>query len=238
MKCKHCGAIIREGNRYCLSCGSKAVKKREWGAGRHKRRKIIFATGGALLLLVAVLAVLALTGMLSVVGSGKRVVDNNGIIQAGEYKVGVDLPAGEYYLVADGETASGGLFIVSSSADSENVEDIICTENFVSSVYVTVKNGQNFNFINSHAIASNKAKQENSAFLGEGMYKSGPDISPGKYDIYPMNGKNTYFGIYKIYQDSLYIGNSMVDIGYFDEASCFEIKEGQYIMIIDAYIEK
>ena len=66
---------------------------------------------------------------------------SSGVVPEGMYRVGVDIPAGEYKL--HNNTEYDGYYEVrSSSLASEGFDSIITNENFSGDVYVTVQEGQ------------------------------------------------------------------------------------------------
>lgn len=72
------------------------------------------------------------------VGSAPSIIPENGLYKDGEYKVGKDIPAGEYELISNTEM---GYFEVSK--DSNGTLDSIITNDFVTSnAYVTVEDGE------------------------------------------------------------------------------------------------
>lgn len=178
------------------------------------------------------------TDLIEQAGDPMGDAEGHRVIEAGTYKIGEDIPAGEYYFVVTKDADNGGIVEVSANGSFDDITQISCSEFIGASLYLTVFDNQYLHFIDCTAVQSKKTEIGRDAKLyEEGMYKVGQDIRPGKYDIYPMNGKNTYFGIYVIYKDSLHNEESIVDMEYFDEASYVEIEEGQYLIIEDAYIE-
>lgn len=72
------------------------------------------------------------------VASAPSIIPENGLYKDGEYKVGKDIPAGEYELISNTEM---GYFEVSK--DSNGTLDSIITNDFVTSnAYVTVEDGE------------------------------------------------------------------------------------------------
>lgn len=75
--------------------------------------------------------------------------------KSGMFKVGTDLPAGEYKLVIDKTskhlegTGLGGYYEVSSDS-THNLETIIANDNFEDSTYLTVSDGQYLKLSNCH----------------------------------------------------------------------------------------
>lgn len=66
-----------------------------------------------------------------------KVDASSGMLPAGKYKVGVDLPAGEYKLTPSGS----GYYGLSTSA-SESMDVLVSNDNFDTDIYLTVQDGQ------------------------------------------------------------------------------------------------
>lgn len=85
-------------------------------------------------------------------------------IKAGMYKVGTDLPAGEYLLYPEG----AGYFQVTKDSTG-NFDSIITNDNFSGTRYLTVSNGQYLDFRNAKMIPVSKAevqKPQNNVYPG------------------------------------------------------------------------
>ena len=92
----------------------------------------------------------------------------------GMYKVGKDIPAGEYWIIAT-EKDYSGYFCVSSDSSGDS---IIFNENFDTWVYATVKDGEYIEITRAEMCPSEKAPDMhfNSSAVLEGVYKIGKDI--------------------------------------------------------------
>ena len=64
-------------------------------------------------------------------------VSADGFLSAGMYKVGVDLPAGEYKVIADGMG-----YVEVNTASLHSLNNIVSNDNFQGERYITVKDGQ------------------------------------------------------------------------------------------------
>lgn len=141
----------------------------------------------------------------------------------GMYKVGVDLPAGEYCFVA-----SGGIGYGCVSADS-NQDDILENEMFEHTWFVTVSDGQ---YLEASRCAFVVAKDvvlniEPDGSFEEGMYRVGIDIPAGEYKLTSTDG-----GYYCIYKNSV-PPFDIVSNDLFDGSSYVTVKEGQYLKTSD-----
>lgn len=66
----------------------------------------------------------------------------NGIYGDGMYKVGFDIPAGEYKIYVDEDSLMGTGYCEVSTGCGHTIGDIISNDNFEGSKYLTVKDGQ------------------------------------------------------------------------------------------------
>lgn len=141
--------------------------------------------------------------------------------QSGQYKVGVDLPAGEYLVVAQGT----GYFCVSSDA---NADDILFNDNFNNNSIITVANGQYVELTRCYAIPFAEAPNfcEGKTVLDEGMYKVGYHLPAGEYKI---TASGTSMGYYCIYPDSTH--NDILSNDNFNGSRYISVSDGQYLVL-------
>ena len=138
----------------------------------------------------------------------------------GMYKVGSDLPAGEYCFVATGGSGYGCV-----SKDS-NQNDILENEMFEHTWFVTVSDGQYLEasrcaFVVAADVVLNI---EPDGSFEEGMYRVGIDIPAGEYKLTTDDS-----GYYCIYKDSV-PPFDIVSNDLFDGSSYVTVKDGQYLM--------
>ena len=141
----------------------------------------------------------------------------------GIYKVGSDLPAGEYlFVVTD---TSGGYVCV--SADS-NKDDIIENENVELCWLATVENGQYLEVRDCAFIHAELGTLNTNAdgSFSAGMYRVGVDIPEGEYKL-TSNDDGGYWCIYKNSELPLDIVNNDL----FDVSAYVTVKDGQYLKI-------
>jgi hypothetical protein len=154
-------------------------------------------------------------------------------IKEGMYKVGTDVAAGEYLIAS---TASMAYFQVTKDS-SGTFESIIANDNFDTVRYIKIKDGQYIELKNAEMAPIDKAPvlQAVDGKYISGMYKVGRDIAPGEYKVIPDEGNMSYV---EVSSDSS--GNLMdiVSNDNFDSPKYITIKEGQYIKLNGAYIEK
>lgn len=99
------------------------------------------------------------------------------------YEVGVDIPAGEYKMYADGY----GFAYRYGESDASGRNETITFQNFG---YVTLQKGQSVAFSEAYAVPIAEAKPYNPAEYDNkytaGMYKIGFDAPAGTYETYGM----------------------------------------------------
>lgn len=151
----------------------------------------------------------------------KGTVDNP--YRAGMYKVGTDLPAGEYLFFSTGSSRA----YVCASTDS-NQDDILENENFNGTFFMTVSEGQYLeakrcNFIKA---SEGTVKISEDGSFGEGTYRVGIDIPAGEYRL-TSDEDRAYWCLYP---------NSRIPFDIYDndnfEGSTFvTVRDGQYLYI-------
>ena len=148
------------------------------------------------------------------------------IYSNGMYKIGTDMPAGEYLL-----TSSSGYYEVTSDSTG-SFESIITNDNYTNRAYVTVFEGQYFQFDGS-AIPVSEAAVFNAGngVYPEGMYLVGKDIPAGEYKIVPSGS-----GYYEVTSDSTGSFESIITNDNFDGDIYITVENGQYLSLSRAKI--
>lgn len=141
----------------------------------------------------------------------------------GQYKVGEDIPRGEYVVFS---TDDLGYFSVTSDA---NGNDIIANENFSYNSIISIENGEYFELANCKAVPINLVTEL--SIEKSNMLKVGTHISPGEYKLIP-NDENAY---YCIYNDSRHSDIEANDI--FETQTYVNVLEGQYLVLNNCTIE-
>ena len=144
---------------------------------------------------------------------------------AGMYKIGVDMPAGEYILFCDSDVK--GYFCVSSDS---NQKDIIQNENFEYNSIITVNDGEYFDLERSYAVPSSDNPQVDTS--GSGMFEVGKHIPSGEYKLI---GTSDVKGYYCIYDDSRQ--DHIVANQNFNNSTYVTVSDGQYLLLDRCYIE-
>lgn len=143
--------------------------------------------------------------------------------RSGMYKVGTDLPAGEYLFFSN---ASQRAYVCASS--DSNQDDILENNNFSNSFFMTVADGQYLEasrcyFINAsdYTVPIN----EDGSF-DEGMYRVGIDIPAGEYKLTAEEDR----AYWCLYNNSV-VPFDIEDNDLFEGNTYVTVREGQYLII-------
>ncbi len=142
----------------------------------------------------------------------------------GQYKVGVNLPAGDY--IAYPTDSLGGFFEITSDA---NGSDIIAIDNFDGQRYFSVKNGE---YLTLHRCEARKVSDKikfnykSGKTISDGQYLVGDDIPAGEY-LAKQTGSSG--GYYAICSDAN--GENIIANDFFNGQSYFTLKNGEYLLL-------
>jgi len=157
--------------------------------------------------------------------------------EAGMYKIGTDMPAGEYKLFAN-ETFFGLSYFSVSKDSSGSLSSIIANDNYPNFTYVTVKDGQYFEFSNAYAVhvdVIDPYEASDNKYI-PGMYKVGFDIPAGEYKlIYDGDSMYAYFARMS---DSTHTIYSIIANDNFDTDKYVTVNSGEYFAFTGCYINK
>lgn len=140
-----------------------------------------------------------------------------------KYKVGVDMPVGEYKLICSDRRA---YYCISSDANGQR---IIQNDNFYCQAYIDVHYGQYVELCRCYALPVSEAPlfDNSSGVYGPGEYKVGIEIPAGEYRLTALANR----GYYSL---EVYGGNGSRDIitnDNFTNATYVEIKRGQILVL-------
>ncbi len=146
----------------------------------------------------------------------------------GMYKVGTDIPAGEYCLFSDDEY--GGYYSVCKNSNVDDIDSIINNDNFDYNAFVTVSDGQYLELSRAYAVPvgdidGKKYKIETD---GEGTFRVGTDIEAGEYKLECTEAE--YSGYYCVY-DSSDPEADIVGNDSFDGQAYVTVTDGQYLQL-------
>lgn len=146
----------------------------------------------------------------------------------GMYKVGKDIPAGEYVLYA---TNGSGYFSVNKNA-SGSFDAIITNEVFKTNSIITVKNGQYLELNRCKAVKASDVKVNTS---GEGMFRVGIDIAPGTYQLIATRSP---YGYVEVSSNSFHDFNNIIMNDNFSKNKYIDLKKGQYLKLSGSKIKR
>lgn len=150
--------------------------------------------------------------------------------EPGTYKVGTDLPAGEYLVLCISQIP--GYFGVYADA---NKSDIIHNNNFEVNSYVTVEDGDYFEASRSLIISVEEFNKYYHIVSRESgaMLKVGIDIEPGEYKLICEDGEDGYYSILSDSRQGDIIANDI-----FENSTYVSISNGQYLELSRCHIEE
>lgn len=219
---------------FCPDCGADLTGSKT-PSGKPKKGK---KKGWIIAIIVAIIVIFAVSIMggndTDGSGAGPNQEQTNGgtyneedgeWIKAGMYKVGSDIPAGEYLVQSTGASC----YIQVSSDSSGTLDSIVSNDNVTTHTYITVEDGQYFEVKFGKFMDANKAEAFTpvNGELGEGTYKVGKDIKAGEYKI-RSDGSSAYFQVSKDSKNTL---NSIVSNDNFTGEKYVTIADGQYITV-------
>ncbi len=175
-------------------------------------------------LIISIILILGMAGMSFASGTLTDPSDDSQISEkytVGQYKVGVDIPAGEYFLFAVNGT---GYFCVSSDS---NQDDIIQNDNFDYNSIITVQDGTYFELVRCEAIPLNEVSNNDIDVSGSGFFKIGLHIPSGEYKLEADAGETGY---YCIYNDSTQ--EEIVSNNNFETSQYVTVNDGQYLELV------
>ena len=161
-------------------------------------------------------------------------VNSDGSFLPAQYKVGRDIPAGDYVLVYQSTEEYGDFYIESNSYNE--LSSICGYDSYRGRIYVTLTAGQYFTFDAgiAYPVAIAPALDKSQPELYDGMYLVGTDIPAGTYTIYPPEEDNLISGYYVVYSDQTHSDDSV--LGYDDlisGSSTVTVTDGQYLYVFN-----
>lgn len=156
-------------------------------------------------------------------------------IQSGTYKVGTDLDAGEYLVVAD-----AFMGYVEVSKDSTGAQENIVFNTTLSPrahVYVTVQDGEYFKVDAGkiYPVADAPSLIPNEGVYKNGQYKVGTDIPAGEYKY--VLDSTVGMGYVEVASDSRHDIISIISNETPLADGYITVSNGQYLTLEDVYIE-
>lgn len=148
----------------------------------------------------------------------------------GQWKVGTDIPAGEYILLNRSDRSA--YFSVTSDANGDN---ILFNELFEVNSIVTVYNGEYIELSRCVAVEIKEFRKHYffDEWIGGMMLVVGVDIPAGEYRVIADSDNN--MGYYCIYGDSRH--DDILTNDLFERSAYVKVKKGQYLILSNCYIE-
>ncbi len=156
-------------------------------------------------------------------------------IKPGMYRVGNDIPAGEYVLQAT--SAGNSSYFEIASDSSGQLSSIIYNGSFYNTSIITVTNGQYLTINRCDAAEISKAPNyaTGKEVLPEGMYKVGLHIPAGEYILTATSESRS--GYFCVYSSSVQTLANIVANGSFNGNRYITIRDGQYIEVNRATLQ-
>ena len=149
-------------------------------------------------------------------------------IRSGMYKVGQDIPSGDYILFGNSDFSYFTLYKDSTGG----LDSTLGIEFIKGHLYITLEEGDYFELTKAEAYPANASPS--TAPIGNptsGMYLVGKDIPPGEY-VVSGDSNLSYF---TVYADVTYKGfDGIHTIEFIDGNKYITLFEGQYISLNDA----
>lgn len=180
-----------------------------------------------ILIFIAIIAV-------GISGVNAGLFDSSGNVYkgSGDYKVGEDIPAGEYYVKCnDGINC----YVEIASDSSGTLDSIITNLNTVGGVYITVYEGEYLSVSGGdiYELADAPVPEPEGGYYPEGQYKVGEDIPAGEYTLEAIDG----LGYVEITPDSRHDLFSIITNDNFETNKIITVSEGQYIEFSGAQLK-
>ncbi len=238
--CKACNNEISKGAKICPKCG-------------HKNKKPIYKRVWFWLLILFVIGVIGGASSNSKSDDSKKedkvetttqqVAENNTTtdttkkeevkedpikdakIKAGTYKVGTDLPTGEYLFI------SKSMGYVECTSDSSGaLESIVFNDNVKGHTFLTVNDGEYLKIQGGemYPVAQAPSIIPGDGTYKDGMYRVGVDMPQGEYKVVL---KNSTLGYYEVSTDSRHVLGSIVTNENVQADGYLTVQNGQYLKL-------
>lgn len=159
------------------------------------------------------------TGQAAEVEEAESVVEEKGIA-GGMYKVGTDMPAGEYVIIGSG-------YLQISSDSSGSFDSIVANDNYSNRTIILASDGQYVQFSGRAYTWDEAPKVDTSTgILPDGKYKVGVDFPAGEYKLTPIG--SGYYGVSTTASESLDV---LVSNDNFDTERYLTVQDGQYLKL-------
>lgn len=246
MRCNHCGNDINNAAQFCEHCGHSTVTD---AVAENRKKNIVGLILGVFAGLMVVAAIMVAIYGLSpespesnggpnsngLTNSNNETQTNSNIYGEGMYKVGTDIPEGEYFVYC---TNSMFCYFEVASDSSGTLTSIVANDNIATFAFVTVKTGQYLKVSGGKFIKAADASvpgPDANGNYGAGMYRVGTDIPAGEYKITCTGNLWCYI---EVSSDSSGTLSSIVSNDNIDTFAYITVSEGQYLTVNDGLFAK
>ena len=168
----------------------------------------------------------------------------NGVYPEGVYRIGKDLPNGEYVFTYTGGGKAGSVDILMdhTGSDVDNWRrNTLAIEFIYNRLYLLVNEGR-YLYVSDATFCPKEQTlplpaPENGRYEA-GMYLVGKDIPPGRYKIAVNEEQEDGEGYYAIYRDASFQKAKKVTERFFRISRTVSLEEGQYFQVSFAWFEK
>lgn len=149
---------------------------------------------------------------------------------AGQYKIGKDLPAGEYVVISNGDS-----YIELASDSTGNFSSIIANDVFKNRSVITVQDGQYLKVQRGTIYAAKDAPKVElkNGMLPSCMYKVGIDFPAGEYKV-TSNGGDSYI---EVSRDSSHNMSSIISNDLFTGDRYIQVSDGQCLKFFNCEVK-
>lgn len=141
-------------------------------------------------------------------------------VSSGTYKVGSEIPAGQYYLVGSGYFA-----ILKDS--SGTLDAIIANDNFSGNSIVDLADGQYFELKGASMYPIEFYDPIEKTEFKDGMYRVGIDMPAGEYKVTSSSG----YGYIEVTSDASHTLGAIITNDLVEDSTYQTVSEGQYVKL-------
>lgn len=233
-KCKHCQSDIPKKAKVCPNCRKKQGGILKW----------IFVIVIALIIIGALSGGDEDTQPKEVTNKQPAPIENTAASSVSQqeeeeefttyksstYKVGSDIPAGEYVVYADSFMG----YVEVASDSSGTLDSIITNSNISYNTIITVSDGQYLKLTGCYAVPLEENPPVDAS--GEGTFKVGTHISAGEYKVEVSSDNSIGFGYIQVSSDSTGVLSSIISNDNFEGSKYITVSDGQYLTLSGCHI--
>ena len=152
----------------------------------------------------------------------------------GQYKIGTDIPEGEYFAIADPDSFLSSITVKDGAgSDAKTVLFSVFTTHSI----VGVREGEYMTVVGASLISMDASIAYVNSIIGEtipeGMYLVGFHFSPGEFKTF--EDKDAMLASITTYADPYQ--DKVLDIIFVDGSGYIDMKDGEYVLLNGAYLE-